>query len=470
MAVEALRSRIGSALASRDYAELEAAWMEYAGLHPEEHSYLIQVARDLGRQDKNALASELCAVLAESLLEKNDTEGAYEAARAALRASARTGGLADTLLKVYRARSATRPDLEVFLTKVSLGQEGGNLRQDVDTLDRLLTFEEGAYVFHRGGWGHGEVVEFDAAEEEMVIDFQRKRGHRIGIQSANKILRRLPRDDFGVYRHYRTEEFATLMKESPAKVFHIFLASHGRKATLRQMREEMVPNVLTKEEWSRWWARAKKAILKDPEIRLGKGSSPLLELRDRAKPIETEIADRMRARASGIEKASVAREYLRSLDLTPAIAEAVGTVTAAALAEETEALPGRLALLFLQADLKGEDGEAALGEARAMLKNAEDLPALLGPLETSDRKRALDELTLAGREDWAVCMIDMLRAGEVDVADVVLNRLSKLRPDLLLTFFSELAASPPGSRELYLWYARGYLGGTIPRELSPGES
>ncbi len=56
MAVEALRSRIGSALARRDYTELEAAWMEYAGLHPEEHPYLIQVARDLGRQDKNALA------------------------------------------------------------------------------------------------------------------------------------------------------------------------------------------------------------------------------------------------------------------------------------------------------------------------------------------------------------------------------------------------------------------------------
>ena len=40
-------------------------------------------------------------------------------------------------------------------------------------------------------------------------------------------------------------------------------------------------------------------------IRIGKGSSPLLELRDEAKSIETEVAEKMRARESGIEKCAV---------------------------------------------------------------------------------------------------------------------------------------------------------------------
>ena len=57
MAVEAFRSRIGSALANRDFAELEAAWREYASLHPEEYEYLLSVSEQMGRLDKGALAS-----------------------------------------------------------------------------------------------------------------------------------------------------------------------------------------------------------------------------------------------------------------------------------------------------------------------------------------------------------------------------------------------------------------------------
>ncbi|MFQ5843731.1 MAG: transcription elongation factor GreA [Planctomycetota bacterium] len=470
MAVEAFRSRIGSALANRDYAELEAAWLECAGLHPEEHPYLLQVARDLGRHDKHALASELCAMLAEALLERGEAEGAFQAVRTALRASSRPAGLRETLQKVYRARYAARSDLDVFLDKSGLMEEGGDLRQQVDALDRFLTFEEGGYVYHRGGWGYGIVEEFDPREERMVVDFQKKRGHRIGIQSANKILERLTPEHFGVYRYYRAEELARLMKEEPARVFHIFLESHGRRASLRQMREEMVPGVLKKEEWSRWWARAKKAILKDPEIRLGKGSSPLLELRDRAKPIETEIGDRMRARNSGIEKAAVAREYLRSLDLTPAIAEAVRTVADAALSQESRPTAPRLALLFLKADLRGEDSDAAVEEARVVLREAANLSALIHPLDPGDRKRALLELTRSGRPDWGERMIEILRAGDPEVADLVLERLRPVRPDLLLTFFSELTANPGAQPELFLWYARSHMQGSIPNELTPGEN
>ena len=59
MSVEAFRSRIGSALSNRDFGEVEAAWREYASLHPEDHEYLLQIVGQLARYDKGALAGEL---------------------------------------------------------------------------------------------------------------------------------------------------------------------------------------------------------------------------------------------------------------------------------------------------------------------------------------------------------------------------------------------------------------------------
>jgi len=315
MSAEAFRSRIGSAMANRDFAEVEAAWREYASLEPESYPYLINISNQLVRNDKSALAGELCMSLSQTLLEKDDVEGAMAAARASLKASQRTEGLRELLLAVFRAAHASNDNLKAFLEKSGLAGEGGGLRGQIDLLDRYLTFEEDAYVFHAGGWGYGQVVEFDPDEEELVVDFQRKSGHRMTIVNATKILERLPSDHIGIYKYFRREELDELVASDPAKVFHIFLASHGREARLKQVREAFVPEVMDKNAWSRWWTKAKKEILKDPAIRMGKGSSPLLELRDEEKSIEQEVVERMQARVRGHEKCNVAREYMRALDM-----------------------------------------------------------------------------------------------------------------------------------------------------------
>ncbi|MHC4818108.1 MAG: hypothetical protein ACYTF8_08645, partial [Planctomycetota bacterium] len=468
MQVEAFRSRIGSALANRDYAEVEAAWREYASLHPEDYEYLLQIAGQMGRHDKSAVAGELCVSLAQTLLEKGENDAAFLAARASLKASQRAEGLRDLLVAVYSAKYADNANLAQFLETSGLMDEDGGMRPQIDALDRYLTFAEGTHVFHRGGWGYGVVAEFDPDEERMVVDFQRKPGHQIGILNATKILERLDDDHIGVFKHYRREELDQLIKDEPARVFHLFLESYGRKATLKQVREELVPDVLDKNAWSKWWNRAKRALLKDPQIRIGKGSSPLLELRDQAKSIEQEVVDRMQARASGTEKVVVAREYLRTLGLTPALAEAVGGEVATALTQE-EGLPARVALLYLQTDLGGETAEAAVDEARRIVGETEDLAALLHPLEAADRKRAVQDLIAAGGSEWADHVAEVLRSGDVDVADAALEHLNQQRPDLLVGLFAELSANPRQNPAMFLWYVRGLLHKTIPVELAPGE-
>ena len=124
MAVEAFRSRIGSALANRDYAEVEAAWRECSSLHPEEYDYLITIAAQLARHDKGPLAGELCLGLAQALLETDPTR-AFAAARASLKASQRTENLRELLALVYTAKYPANPDLESFFEKSGLSGDGG---------------------------------------------------------------------------------------------------------------------------------------------------------------------------------------------------------------------------------------------------------------------------------------------------------------------------------------------------------
>jgi transcription elongation factor GreA len=469
MPADALRSRIGSALANREFAEVEGAWRECATLHPEEYPYLLQVAGQLARFDKGALAGDLCLGLARTLFEKGDVAGAAKAARAALQASARVPGLRELLVEIYRKQYAGRADLERLLAKSGMGSEG-SLRQQVEALDRYLQFEEGAYVFHRGGWGYGRVVEFDAEQEQMTVDFQKRKGHRIAIVPATRILERLPDEHFGVYLEYRADELRRIIQEDPARVFRIFLESHGRKAPLKNVREALVPAILSKEEWSRWWTRAKREILKDPRIKVGKGASPVLELRDRALSIEDEVAEKMAARASALEKCAVAREYLRTLDLTPELAAAIAAQAQEALRAEAEATPGRLALLYLLADLKQEGSAAAADEARRAVAQIADLGPVLAALEPSDRKRVLQDAIAAGGEDSAGRVAAILEGHDPAIAALAFDHLVKTRKDLAIAFLARLTGAPAERPDLFLWCARGLLDGSIPRELAPGET
>ena len=394
-------------------------------------------------------------------------DGAFEAARASLRSSQRAEGLRAVLVAAYKAKHAKNPHLATFLEKSGLTGEGA-MRAQLETLDRYLTFAEGAYVYHRGGWGYGVVAEFDPAEEKMVVDFQRKPGHQIGIQNATKILERLADDHIGVYKHYRLDELKGLMESDPARVFRIFLRSHGGKATLKQVREEFVPDLLDKNDWSRWWTRAKKALLKDPEVKVGKGSTPPLELRDRAATVEQEVADRMRARSDPKEKVATAREYMRVLDLTPSLNAAISAEVDTALPKATDPVT-RLALLYLKVDLKGEGAAAAAEEAKRILLDSADVVAFFRALDPVERKRAAGDLIASGAPDATDRVVHVLRAGDVEAADSILEHLKTHRPDVLITFLGELSANPRANPELFLWYARGFLHGTIPVELAPGE-
>jgi len=469
MPADAFRSRIGSALANREFAEVEGAWRECASLHPEEHPYLLHVVEQLARYDKSALAGELAVGLAQALLEKGDAAAAEKAARLALQASGRAPGLRELLVAIYRARHASRSDLDAFVAKSGILVEG-NLRQQVEALDRYLQFDEGAYVFHRGGWGHGRVVEFDPEQEQLTVDFQRRKGHRIGIVPATRILERLADDHFGVYTHYRLDELRAMIQDDPSRVFRVYLESHAGRAPLKNVREALVPAVMTKDEWSRWWTRAKREILKDPRIKMGKGASPLLEIREKALNVEDEVAEKMAGRASALEKSAVAREYLRTLELSPALAAAVAGEVEKALATETGPTPGRLALLYLKADVTRGGGSGAAEEARAIVGATADLAAALGPLESSDRKRVLQDVIAGAPEGWADKIATILQGDDPGIADLAFRRLVEARRDLAIAFLAQLSAAPRERPDLFLWFAKGLLDGSIARDLAPGET
>ena len=140
-------------------------------------------------------------------------------------------------------------------------------------------------------------------------------------------------------------------------------------------------------------------------------------------------------------------EVMRSIDMTPAIAAAIAAEADAALPAAT-APPARLGLLYLKADLKVEGSEAAAEEAKRLVLEAVDAAPLFRALDPNVRKRAAQDLLASGSPDATERATAVLRSGDVEAADAILDHLKKHRPDVLITFFGELTANPRAFRVL----------------------
>ncbi|MBI4600523.1 MAG: hypothetical protein HY721_01045, partial [Planctomycetes bacterium] len=62
---------------------------------------------------------------------------------------------------------------------------GANPAAALARLERLLRFREGAYVFHRSGWGIGRVTAVDPFLKQVKVDLEHKRDHRIAIEAVD---------------------------------------------------------------------------------------------------------------------------------------------------------------------------------------------------------------------------------------------------------------------------------------------
>ncbi|HSU56620.1 MAG TPA: GreA/GreB family elongation factor [Candidatus Dormibacteraeota bacterium] len=331
---------------------------------------------------------------------------------------------------------------------------------DRQHIESLVQLTNSGFCMHRS-WGFGRIKTVDTVFARFTIDFQNKAGHAMDLAFAAESLRPIPKDHILARKASDLENLRQMAATNHLELVKLVLNSYGGKATMDQIQQVLVPDVI-RDDWKKWWEAAKRELKKDGHFQVPlKKSEPIVY-----QVQEVSLQDRLMAdfrAAKGLKaRILVAGEFLKNAsDL--ADKQAAGTEIITALNVEIPSYqrtqpPVALEAIFARDDVREMAGlPPTEGEANAQTIWSQDLK--LGPLmeqlPASKHRRALESFKMANPERWPEVLRNTINTVSAklckEFAGLLIHegKFQELK-ETLAKFISQHTASS----ELLLWLAK----------------
>ncbi len=189
-----------------------------------------------------------------------------------------------------------------------LAAAGKLTRQHVEA---LVALTESGYCYHRS-WGFGKIVSMDPVFARCIIDFQSKPGHAMDLTFAAESLKPISSDHIYARKVSDLDALRQMAALHHLDLIKLVLQSFGNRATLDQIQQVLVPDVI-KDDWKKWWEAAKRELKKDGHFQVpAKKSDPII-YQAKEVSLQNRLMGEFRA-AKGLKaRGNVAHEILKNL-------------------------------------------------------------------------------------------------------------------------------------------------------------
>lgn len=330
----------------------------------------------------------------------------------------------------------------------------------ISNFELLNHMDKGKYMFHTGGWGVGEVIEFSLLREQLSLEFDYVPGKKdISFATAFKTLIPIPDDHFLALRFGNPDLLEQKAKENPSEVIRMLLRDLGPK-TAGEIKDELCDLVIPSKEWTRWWQNTRAKIKKDTMIQTPE------ELQEPFRLLQNEITHEERLQQVLENKPdantliqmvySFMRDFSETLKNSEFKEKLFSKLSDMLSFPELTSAQKFQIHLFLQ-DLKGTRDYSPFAQ---LIQNAESLEALLMGIEIlSYKKRLLIEIQ-KHKEDWQTIFLDLFfKVDQATLRDYIISELKDgPAQDALNRKIEELYTHPYKYPDAFIWYFQKNIG------------
>jgi transcription elongation factor GreA-like protein/transcription elongation GreA/GreB family factor len=141
-----------------------------------------------------------------------------------------------------------------------------NFQGAISKYELLNHLKKGNFVYHKAGWGTGEILDLSLIREEMTLEFEYVVGQKqLTFQKALNTLIPLSKDHFLSRRFGTPDLLEEEAKKDPVGIICLLLRDLGEKNAL-EIKEELCELVIPEQDWSKWWQSARGKIKKSTLI------------------------------------------------------------------------------------------------------------------------------------------------------------------------------------------------------------
>lgn len=216
------------------------------------------------------------------------------------------------IVECYTRKYEAHSQLEEYIKLSNLTQSWRDVHEAIQDFEKHISFDDGNFVFHRH-WGVGRIKSIKA--DEITVNFLKKKAHKMSLKMAVNSLTILGRDHIWVYRLTKSKEALNKkVKKDIVWSLKTIIRSFDNAADMKKIKAELVPYILSANEWSTWSTKA-RAELKTNEIFGNLPDDPdTYVVRDKPISFTEKTYTRFKAEKDFDNRVKIVQEFLNHLD------------------------------------------------------------------------------------------------------------------------------------------------------------
>lgn len=345
---------------------------------------------------------------------------------------------------------------KTFADKIKMSGLRGkeNFQGAISNYELLSHIEKGNFVFHTGGWGVGEIIDFSVLREEIILEFDYVPGRKsISFATAFKVLYPIPQGHFLALRFGNADLLEEKARKEPVEVIRMLLSDLGPK-TAAEIKDELCDLVIPAAEWTKWWQGTRAKLKKDTLIETPEELKNPFRIRKK----EMSHEDKMKQVLEGHHEIQVLIDIVYTFikDFSETLKNKDFAAVLAKKLEEALKLPNlsvseTLQLHFFLQDVTHAKEYPAISE---LVRKAVSIPELIEGIKILNfKKRTLVEAR-AVKSDWKDIFLSLLfKVGAGPLRDYMFGELvAEGAEKELVSALDKLLIRPFEAPDAFIWY------------------
>lgn len=346
------------------------------------------------------------------------------------------------------------PDLEKLIQREKI---------DRATAQQLDLLHPGTFCHHKS-WGAGKVVDWDRLGVKVIVDFEGKQGHELGMKFAAMSLTPLEEGSFLAKRFTAADDLKALSAADPVELVKLVLSSSGGRLSLDQLEEMLKGHVIPDGKYKGWWEATKKKLRENMQFIVPAKRTEPLELReDDFDPSQGLIeqfraARDLRAKVKAVE--AIIKEINAFKDHQDNLVELVGEISEIARKGVKLQYAPAVELILIREELQGRikgftPAEGQITTAEILAADESAIPGLFEDLSLTRLRQVLKSFPAAFGEEWVDKMLGLIPACNLrSIAEIGSCLESADRKDALIAYMENGLQQRTLTSDALAWICR----------------
>ncbi len=346
------------------------------------------------------------------------------------------------------------PDLEKLVSRGKI---------EAITAEQLELLAPGTYCEHKS-WGAGKVVDWDRLNLKVVVDFEDKAGHELGMKFAGISLTAIPDDAFLAQRLSSLEDLQALAKEDPIALVKLALSSNNDRLYLDKLEGMIKGSIVPEGKYKSWWESTKKKLRENNQFIVPAKRTEPLEMREEDFDPSEGLVNDLREARDLKAKVKAVESIIKDLGafkehrdrLTELIDEISDTAKKGVKLQYAPAVELLVIREELQSKLKGyEAPEGQITVADILADDESAIPGLFEDLSLTRLRQVLKSFPKAFPEDWVDKLLTMIPSSNLrSIAEIANFLNAEGAKDALMAYMENGLQQRSLSSDSLAWICR----------------